>query len=141
MQLLLNRKETNLICTHGELFVDGQFECHTLEDPIRELPWQPIEKWKIPGKTAIPVGVYRVYNAFSNRFQKILPLLIDVPGFDGVRIHSGNTADDTEGCILVGQSKGIASISGSRKALEALQPKIQEATDRGEEVWLTIHAG
>lgn len=82
----------------GELTIDGVHQCFTLEDKVREK--------KIFGKTAIPPGRYEVTVSFSNHFQKKLPLLMNVPNFEGVRIHSGNTAKDTEGCILVGMTKG-----------------------------------
>ena len=75
--------------------------CWTLEDVVREIPGQPVTAWKIKRETAIPRGTYPIRVTRSNRFGVDLPLLIDVPGFDGVRIHGGNTAADTEGCILV----------------------------------------
>lgn len=75
--------------------------CWTLEDVVREIPGQPVTAWKIKGRTAIPRGTYPMCVTRSNRFGVDLPLLLDVPGFDGIRIHGGNTAADTEGCILV----------------------------------------
>ena len=75
--------------------------CWTLEDVVREVPGEPVEAWKIKGDTAIPRGTYAVRVTRSNRFKTDLPLLLNVPGFEGVRIHGGNTAADTEGCILV----------------------------------------
>lgn len=116
--------------TAGRLY---QLECSTLEDQERAQ--------KIPGKTAIPAGKYQVVVTFSNRFQKPLPLLLNVPGFSGVRIHSGNTANDTEGCILVGAEDGNPSdawLGRSREAFTPLFAKIQAAIAAGEKVWITI---
>src|SRR3972149_10690167 len=96
MELLLQRKIFTDKSTIGELFVDGVFECFTLEDVVRD-------DEKIKKVTAIPDGIYTVLVTWSPRFKRQLPLLIDVPGFDGIRIHPGNTADDTEGCLLVGE--------------------------------------
>ena len=104
-----------------------------MEDIIREV--------KIPGETAIPAGRYRVVLTFSKRFQRILPLLQDVPNFTGIRIHSGNTDKDTEGCMLVGQERGPTTVMRSRAALNVLQYKIEEAITGGDEVWIEIRNG
>ena len=117
MNLTLYRKWFTDISTTGVLFIDDAFFCYTLEDAVREQ--------KIYGKTAIPYGEYDVEITFSPRFQKYLPLLIDVPQFVGVRIHTGNTAQDTEGCILVGKSKGYDFIGGSRNAFNELMERIK----------------
>ena len=114
--------------TIGELLVDGIWECFTLEDVERTV--------KIKGETAIPKGTYKVIINESNRFKRLLPLLLDVPGFEGVRIHSGNTNHDTEGCILVGQSRNKEYIGQSRKAFEKLFKKMQKAKD----ITLTIQS-
>lgn len=108
-------------CIIGELLVDGIFECFTLEDLEREV--------KIKGETAIPKGTYKIIINESNRFKKQLPLLLNVPNFEGVRIHSGNTNHDTEGCILVGQSRNKNYIGQSRKAFDKLFKKMQKAKD------------
>jgi hypothetical protein len=105
----------------GELSIDGIFECFTLEDLERPV--------KIKGETAIPKGTYKVIINESNRFKRLLPLLLNVPGFEGVRIHSGNTNHNTEGCILVGQSRNKDFIGQSRKAFEKLFKKMQKAKD------------
>lgn len=138
MKLTIERLSSLHTCTPGSLFIDGEFECFTLEDVVREAPGVPVEQWKIKGETAIPAGLYPVGITFSNRFQRRLPILGNVPGFDGVRIHSGNTSADTEGCILVGQEQGDESILKSRLALEALQEKITAAIERGEYVDIEI---
>ena len=105
--------------TIGEMLVDGVFECFTLEDKERPV--------KIKGETATPKGTYRVIINQSNRFKRLLPLLIDVPNFEGVRIHSGNSNHDTEGCILVGQTRNKNYIGQSRKAFDKLFKKMQAA--------------
>ena len=107
--------------TIGELTIDGKFECFTLEDKEREV--------KIKGETAIPKGKYKVIINQSNRFKKLLPLLLEVKGFEGVRIHAGNSNHDTEGCILVGKSRSKDYISQSRKAFDALFLKMQSAKE------------
>ena len=117
MNLTLYRKWFTDISTTGVLFIDGEFFCYTLEDVVREQ--------KIYGKTAIPYGKYEVVITYSPRFKKNMPLLVNVPNFEGVRIHAGNTANDTEGCILVGKSKGQDFIGGSRKTYEELMERIK----------------
>lgn len=124
--------------TIGTLSINGANECFTLEDQVREIPGEPVENWKVPGQTAIPKGTYNVVMTFSNRFQRTLPLLEDVPGFDGIRIHSGNTDKDTEGCILVGRYKTQDAIQESRIALGALLQSIERALKDGEKITLEI---
>jgi len=130
MELLLKRTTRTDKSTIGELFVNGVFECYTLEDIEREV--------KIKGQTAIPKGVYKVGVSMSNRFKREMPILFDVKGFEGVRIHSGNTAEQTEGCILVGQTKSFNMISGSRLAYSELFEKIKEVVSQKKQVILTI---
>ena len=130
MQLMVNRTWPSAACTIGVLTVDGVNECFTLEDVVRAE--------KIKGETAIPAGSYNVTITPSNRFKRDLPLLENVPNFEGVRIHPGNTAADTEGCILVGKSKGPDAIYESRKAFDTLFAKIKAAIDAGEKVTLEI---
>jgi hypothetical protein len=138
MLLEVRREPSAHGCTLGSLYVDGQFECFTLEDLIREIPGQPVEKWKIPGETAIPSGTYNLTVNLSSRFQRLLPQLLDVPGFSGVRLHSGNVAADTEGCILVGRRREAAAVLDSHLAFDALFPKIKAAIARAEPVQIRI---
>lgn len=107
--------------TIGEMTVDGKWECYTLEDKEREV--------KIKSETAIPKGTYKVIINQSNRFKKLLPLLLNVPNFEGVRIHPGNTNHDTEGCILVGRTRSKDFIGQSRKAFESLFAKMKLAKE------------
>lgn len=133
MFLELRRYPSSDKCTHGDLYIDGIWECYTLEDVVRDV--------KIQGQTAIPPGYYDIIINWSGRFQKYLPILLNVPYFEGIRIHPGNTADDTEGCILVGMSKDSHMdnwIGQSRIAMDKLLPKIAHALDHGESVRLNI---
>src|SRR5262245_50521848 len=120
MQLFLRRKWKTDKSSIGELFIDGEFECYTLEDVDRD------SAPKVYGQTAIPEGLYHVILNHSERFNRELPLLLDVPGFQGIRIHDGNTDKDTLGCILVGQFMGKDFIGQSRAALAALMAKLKD---------------
>lgn len=120
MRLVLKRIAFRKTYTIGKLYVDGVYFCDTLEDPVREGE-------KIYGRTAIPAGKYDVLITMSPRFRKMLPLLLNVPGFEGVRIHSGNNADDTEGCILVGVNDKPGWISQSRATMTRLMAKLESA--------------
>jgi hypothetical protein len=131
MQLKLERKWFTERSSIGELFLDDQWECYTLEDPV-----QPVGV-KISGDTAIPEGTYTVIINWSNRFKRLLPLLVGVPGFEGIRIHVGNVPEDTEGCILVGQARGDDIIYRSARAFGALFEKLYEAFPR-ERIEITI---
>ena len=124
--------------TPGSLFVNGEPECFTLEDPIRALG--PNGEGKVYGDTAIPAGAYRVTINMSARFKKPMMRLLDVPCFAGVLIHGGNTTADTKGCILVGNELDGDSIKAgtSTPALKALFAKVQSALDSGQDVTITI---
>ena len=119
MELTLNRDVLNSEFTLGELLIDGVHFCYTVEDVVR------IGE-KVHGKTAIPYGRYKVILNMSNRFKKIMPLLIDVPQFEGVRIHSGNTALDTEGCLIVGMVRTDNGVGMSRVAFQKLMDKLSK---------------
>ena len=133
MKIEVIRPETcGQSCTIGEMYVDGNFKCYTLEDVERP------EGEKVYGQTAIPRGRYLVTITHSNRFGRDLPLVNGVPNFSGVRIHPGNFASDTEGCILVGLGKTENSITQSRLAFDGLFLEIRNAIDNGEEVQIEI---
>jgi hypothetical protein len=130
MNITIERKEYKDY-TAGSLFIDNIFECYTLEDTVRNV--------KIAGETAIPYGAYEVIITYSNRFKKSLPLLLNVPNFEGVRIHAGNTVENTEGCILVGLDNGSDGFLGdSRSAMARIMPIIEDAIKSGENVMLEI---
>lgn len=133
MKLQLERKIYTDGSTLGELAVDDKFFCYTLEDTTR----QP--GIKVYGKTSIPSGAYEVTVTYSPKFGKVMPLVNGVPNYEGVRIHPGNDADDTEGCILVGKTKADNFIGESRAAFGELLPLIESACKRGEHVVLVIH--
>ena len=133
MNLQLKRYIFTPKSTTGHLFVNDVFQCYTLEDVVRA-PGEP----KVYGETAIPEGRYRVAITWSPRFQQNMPLLHDVPGFEGVRIHPGNKPEDTEGCILVGHARDKDWIGGSRDAYAALYNKLLTPQLYGEEIWLTV---
>ncbi len=140
MRVLLSREPSTRAATIGPLAVDGEQgrRCFTLEDVVRERPGIEVAAWKIAGKTAIPSGVYQIGVTYSQRFGGALPLLLGVPGFEGVWIHSGNTAADTEGCILVGLHRSIDVVQESRAAFELVYGRVQSALSAGEEVWIEI---
>ena len=136
MELEIHRleKSDNGKATIGQLYIEGTRQAYTLEDRVRA------SGEKVPKETAIPAGRYRVIVDFSNRFQKLMPHVLNVPMFEGIRIHPGNTDVDTEGCILLGETHtpGEDFIGSSRVAFENFFPMLKAACDRGEECWLTI---
>jgi hypothetical protein len=140
MKLVLLRNPSVAGATVGRLYIDGIFACHTLEDEVREIPGRPVAEWKIQGATAIPAGRYRVTLENSPRFGWQTPTLQDVPGFTHIRMHAGNSAADTEGCILLGMRATERSlIAGtSRPAVALVRGQISAAIERGEDVWIDI---
>lgn len=132
MEMLLIRDILLPSVTLGRLFVDNVFECYTLEDTDRRM--EEFSQSKIKGSTAIPLGAYRVIVDKSLRFGRDMPHVMNVPHFDGIRIHSGNTAEDTEGCIIVGTSRNpvARTISGSKDAYGILFPKLVACSERKE---------
>ncbi len=129
MEILVTRKYAFPDSIIGEMEIDGIFFCFTLEDPERGI--------KVPGKTAIPTGRYKLILDFSNRFKKVMPHILDVPGFEGIRIHPGNTAADTEGCLLVGKEKGIDKVFKSFLAFTSLMEELR-GVPKEEKIWITI---
>lgn len=138
MELRLYRDILKPDCTLGKLTVNDQVTFYTVEDVVREIKGKPVIEWKVHGKTAIPEGRYKVELTYSPHFGKILPLLIDVPGFSGVRVHSGNTAADTEGCLIVGLERTESGVVKSQKAMDVLLTMISDADTDGEEIWITV---
>lgn len=138
MELNIARKPSVGDHTHGDLFVDGEWHCFTLEDTIREVPGKPVKDWKVWGSTAIPAGRYRVSLEFSQRFGPSTLTIHDVEGFDGIRMHGGNKAEDTHGCPLLGMNRGEAGISNCKPAIESLKSRVRAAKESGQELWITI---
>jgi hypothetical protein len=133
MDLNLIRRWCTDTSTIGELYIDGVWECFTLEDPIR-----PFGQ-KVPANTCIwGDRTYRVVIDYSPKFKKDMPHVIGVPFFSGIRIHPGNDAADTEGCILIGQVREKDKILNSKLAFDAFVPKLKAALDNGDPVLLTI---
>jgi len=135
MKLRVERGLSGTSSTIGKLYVDGVFLAYTLEDIDRHL--EDGGK-KINGETAIPRGSYKVIIDFSNRFQKQMMHVLNVPGFEGIRIHAGNTDKDTEGCILLGKVRSDNAVFNSREAVNALFEKVRAALDAGQEVNLEV---
>lgn len=129
MELIVRRKWLDDLATVGELYREGHFFCYTLEDKVRQE--------KVPGKTAIPEGRYPLTLTLSQRFGRVMPLINNVPNFSGVRIHTGNRPEDTEGCLLVGDRRGEDAVWSSGTAYDRLVWVIKAAVEAGEEVWIT----
>lgn len=129
MNLTVKRVAKKDTYTIGKLYIDGVYFCDTLEDKDRGLKQSDdlayITKHKVYGETAIPTGTYNVSLTYSTKFKKILPLIENVKGFSGIRIHSGNTAQDSLGCILVGKNTVVGKVTNSRDAFNALFEKLQ----------------
>ena len=123
--------------TIGELYVDGVFICHTLEDKVRLL--NSYED-KVYGETAIPIGRYKVVLSYSNRFKKVLPEILNVNFFKGIRIHEGNHKDDSSGCILVGECKDVKEgyIYNSKKSLKKVMDILMTAWNNKEDIYITV---
>lgn len=148
MRLILHRALKSPEATLGTLSVSTgnkeQFICYTLEDCYREIDGEPVANWKIKGLTAIPRGEYEIKYTESARFGKKTLQLMDVPGFTGIRIHAGNTAKDTDGCILPGLTQHTDSISGSysvvnsRAAVNKIEDLVLPVLRSGEKVTIKI---
>ena len=128
------RYKSNQQRTFGRLYIDGHLECFTCEDAFHAK--------KIPGKTRIPAGSYRIemrYSPkFSPKYKHEMLWLRDVPNFEYVLIHKGNTENDTAGCLLVGLGVNENGIVGSTLAYDLLYPKIEKQINAGKPVWITI---
>lgn len=134
MKLTLKRIALRSTYTIGRLYVDGNYFCDTLEDTVRDLnkngKFDNGEK-KVYGKTAIPYGTYEIKWTYSPRFKKYTPQLMNVPSFEGIRIHSGNTSADTEGCLILGENKQVGKVLNSRATINKFYPIIKKACSKG----------
>lgn len=130
MRLTLKRIANKKDYCIGNLYINGVWFCNTLEDVDRGLnsamTEEELKDLKIKGETAIPVGIYKVIMNYSPKYQKVMPLLTNVPGYTGIRIHSGNTAKDTEGCILVGLNTIKGKLTNSRNTYNALFKRLKQ---------------
>ena len=142
MELRLERKYRNNNYCIDKLYINGKYFSDALEDPDRGLTdtmsLEEIKKIKIKGNTCIPYGTYNITITYSPRFKKNLPLLNNVKGFDGIRIHSGNKPQDTEGCLLPGFNKVKGQVIDSRVTTDKLISQIQQVLNKGEKVTITI---
>lgn len=141
MNIILNRIAKKAKYTIGKLYINDKYFCDTLEDTDRGLTQsmteQQIGSKKVYGETAIPTGTYRIIISYSNKFKKQMPLLLNIPGFAGIRIHSGNTEKDSLGCILVGKNKAVGKVLESRDTYSKLFSILQEANKK-ETIKITI---
>lgn len=140
MILTLQRRPTVAEATLGELLEQGVRLCYTLEDAVRQVAGQPVSAWKIHGRTAIPVGRYRITLETSPRFGPDTLTVWNVPGFTGVRMHAGNTHADTEGCPLLGLQVTDSTIVGgtSKPAVDMVKRLVAADISAGNQVWLDI---
>ncbi len=132
MQIRVQRRFLGPDYTVGSLFINGVKLCDTMEDTVRT------DGVKIPNRTAIPYGTYWVELTMSPKFTRLLPLVLDVPNFVGIRIHRGNTAEDSSGCILPGENKVKGKVINSTEYEMKIVTKMLEAIRNGEEISLEI---
>lgn len=126
----------------GNLYIDKKFYCNTIEDRDRDLRQvmsvDEILSKKVYSETAIPTGIYKVIIDYSNKYKRNMPHILNVKGFDGIRIHSGNFATDSMGCVLCGAFNGKDAVVNSRATTKVVQDLIQKAIDEKEEVTLIL---
>lgn len=141
MKLKLERRFPRDTYTIGKLFIDGKYFCDTLEDKDRDLNKNgrfDNGETKVYAETAIPYGTYNIAVTYSPKFKRELPLLLNVPHFEGIRIHRGNTALDSAGCILVGENSQVGKVLNSTPYEERLTKMMKEASARGESITIDI---
>lgn len=134
MKLTLKRIALRSTYTIGKLYVDDAYFCDTLEDTVRDTNKSgkfDNGEQKIKGKTAIPYGTYEIKWTYSPRFKKYTPQLMNVPSFEGIRVHAGNTSADTEGCLILGENKQVGKVLNSRATINKFYPIIKEACSNG----------
>lgn len=140
MELTLKRIARKPTYTIGRMYINGEYFCDTIEDVDRGLKQtddlKKISAVKVKGETAIPIGRYLVTKTFSTRFKRDMYLLNNVPGFAGVRIHSGNTDKDTEGCLILGKNKAVGKVLESKDTVNAFEKVLDKVTK--EEIFITI---
>jgi hypothetical protein len=133
MNLKLVRKYRKETYTIGKLYVDGVYFCDTIEDKDRGLDdamgLAEIMIKKRYGETAIPYGTYKVEITYSPKYKRLMPEIKNVKGFSGIRIHSGNTAKDTLGCLIIGRNTQVGMVTESRKTYNKLFALMKDAKD------------
>lgn len=136
MELKVVRSVHNENSTLGKMYLNNEFFAFTCEDKVRNLNGDKSKK--VDGKTAIDPGRYEVILSFSNHFQKYLPLLMNVACFEGIRIHGGNTAADSLGCILIGANSDLKScISNCASKVNSLVANLK-TVEKKEKIWITV---
>lgn len=134
MKLTLKRIALRPTYTIGKLYIDDVYFCDTIEDTVRDFnkngKFDNGEK-KVHSKTAIPYGIYEIKWTYSPRFKKYTPQLMNVPSFEGIRIHAGNTSADTEGCLILGKNKQVGKVLNSRATINKFYPIIKNACSNG----------
>jgi len=134
MRLTLVRIANRPTYCIGKLYIDGKWFCDTIEDTDRglcdEMSEKEILKRKVKGETAIPTGIYQVLITYSPKYKKQMPLINNVKGYSGIRIHSGNTSKDTEGCLIVGKNKEVGKVLESRITYNALFKKLIQTNSK-----------
>ena len=142
MLIRLKRRYLGENYTIGSLFIRGRYLCDTIEDKVRDFNKDgdllDAGEKKVYAQTAIPYGTYNVELSMSPKFKRLLPMILDVKHFTGIRIHRGNTAKDSAGCILPGENKIKGKVINSTKYEVNIVDRIQRATDRGEQIKITI---
>lgn len=134
MNIVLKRIAKRDTYTIGQLYIDGQYWCDTLEDRVRDLS----KERKVAGETAMPAGSYDVVVNISPKFKRLLPRLLSVPHFEGVLIHRGNTAADSAGCILVGENKAKGKVLNSTIWEHRITEYLLDAQNKGEDIKITV---
>ena len=135
MELILDRIFLGEKYTIGNLFINGSYFCDVIEDVVRVLN---SEKDKVKSETAIPRGRYKVVLSYSPNFKRVLPEILNVPYFSGIRIHGGNSEKDSAGCLIVGENKVVGKVINSKVTLEKLMNVLKPASDKKEDIWITI---
>lgn len=144
MKIKVKRIWLTLNSTISEVYVNDKMLCFGLEDAVREIEGQPVESWKIPKETAIPYGDYAVEITYSNRHKKDMIQIMDVPGFDGIRVDVANSPDEVEGCLAVGDKRDPDKpdlIFNSKNAYVKIFGAVQAALHRGEDVSISYVKG
>ncbi|MDY3935731.1 MAG: DUF5675 family protein [Prevotella sp.] len=142
MKIEVRRIARKASYTIGRMFIDDKYFCDTLEDVDRGLtslmPTEEVAKVKKNGATAIPTGAYSVAYTYSPKFKRQMPLLLGVKGFEAIRIHSGNSDKDTEGCILVGRNTQVGRLTESKFTFEKLNAMLQTEIAKGRSVVVEV---